>query len=330
VIRIDGPEPAKEGKSDLIIQYVKHGYGYCIEKLYINGTLKKNSPCSKHVLKAGTYKIQIEDEIKPIKTFNLHVRDNLPVKFPYNLAKCGPSPCRISHTCPQSKGSESLDGVPRESDAAISKKAYPPMELENTNSIEAALEESFNSDYEVKIIRKEEKRIVNNCRKFLKLPKNQFDVGPAVNWNPLWFKGIRCFALDLYSSATNASTSFLGQDWTTPKFYKKMPPIMSLSLDPESTTEQKRAIEKCQPWKKYEDKFKIVAKNQYEFEIESETWEAKVWVYASGDFNADGVEDLLIRRDAWPIGGSLYNPSLFVITRNSSDECFRVIKSVNN
>jgi hypothetical protein len=52
-------------------------------------------------------------------------------------------------------------------------------------------------------------------------------------------------------------------------------------------------------------------------------------LYSRWDFNSDGIEDLLVEREAGVRKGTAVLSSLFVISRKTEGDCLRVIRKIH-
>ena len=100
VLYIKGPKAASIGFGTLVIQYPRATTS-CIDKLYINGVLKKSDPCSKHKLKSGTYEVVWESlTFKTSHKTRIKIQNNKSILYPFIATRCDPDVCHKGHKCP--------------------------------------------------------------------------------------------------------------------------------------------------------------------------------------------------------------------------------------
>jgi hypothetical protein len=73
---------------------------------------------------------------------------------------------------------------------------------------------------------------------------------------------------------------------------------------------------------------KIHVHSKDEFMAKDDGWEATVSLYARGDFDGNGIEELLLRRDGTLLEGTYRNHSLFILTRSSNHGPLRVVRKI--
>jgi hypothetical protein len=62
------------------------------------------------------------------------------------------------------------------------------------------------------------------------------------------------------------------------------------------------------------------------FDVQAGGWHGVVRYLARADFDGDGVEDLLVRRDAEADGGSFRASALFLLSQTDQDRCIHVTR----
>jgi hypothetical protein len=188
--------------------------------------------------------------------------------------------------------------------------------LENQNEWEVTLEDGS-------------KRQVKTCRDFLAVIRTKFDVSSEYDWSTLFSTGARCFALETLTSATAPSQSFLNWFTFSPAAIAKLPPGLDMLDAPESVEAARKAEKACKPWGTYDRTLKVHVETAARARLRTSAWSGRLVLYARGDFNGDGVEDLLLRRDAHvDDGGTAADTSVFIITQTSAKRCPRVIRDM--
>lgn len=166
------------------------------------------------------------------------------------------------------------------------------------------------------------KRVIKTCQEFLVVSKGKFDAGTEQDWSTLQAVGARCLALESLKGAKPAARSFF--DWFTfsSRGIGKLSPGLSMLNSPDSVIDAKRAEKACRPWSKYDPTLKVKVETADKARVRTEGWTGQLILYARADFDGDGIEDLLLRRDAHvAYGGSATDTSVFIVTQTSAKLC---------
>jgi len=205
---------------------------------------------------------------------------------------------------------------------------FPSLDLAESEPIEKELGKAFEDSFDVTLIGKNRIVTVKNCNDFLRLPDKGFDVDDGADWNTLSSRGIRCSALKWLKTAQSAKKSFFRSKPITADFWKQLPPFMAISTSSEDKQRVAKATDDCVSWNTFDDSLKVASRKDRTFQLIGDGWLGRVSLYAMGDFNSDGFDDLLVRRDGALVGGTLRPMSLFVITKTSDQSCFRLVKKI--
>jgi hypothetical protein len=85
----------------------------------------------------------------------------------------------------------------------------------------------------------------------------------------------------------------------------------------------------CQSWKQFDKHLRITRKSPGRFGIRTEFWSGDLSLYARGDLDGDGDEDVLVRRDGGAEGGGSYAGSaLFLLSQTAGDRCIRIVREL--
>ena len=63
--------------------------------------------------------------------------------------------------------------------------------------------------------------------------------------------------------------------------------------------------------------------------LRGNVYDAELSIYGRGDFDGDGIEDVLVRRDGFAQGGSYQEFGLFLLTRTAAGAPFKVLRSTS-
>ena len=205
-------------------------------------------------------------------------------------------------------------------------RSLPGLAVPAGSSAVAELDRPWDDAFGVVLLQSRQRMVLHSCRDFIRLPLDGFDAENEGEWNALWNVGARCVALDWVASAQPAKVSFLIREQTSATFLKALPPFMALALSGDEARSVNNAVGRCEEWGTYDPKLEIADGSGGRLTIRGDGWDGAITEYARGDFNLDGYEDVLLRRDASPTGGSLFVTSLYAITRLGPGECFRVVR----
>jgi hypothetical protein len=149
----------------------------------------------------------------------------------------------------------------------------------------------------------------------------------TVAWHSFQSDAVRCFALKILRDAKPASVSYLG--WFG--FFGSGVLMLPAGLAPSFSDREMRALARaqkgCTSWGKYDRHLKVHVQDQ-DADLETPGWVGHIYLYARGDLNGDGIEDLLFMRQAVMTGdGALPDSSeqLFIVSQKSKTTCARVV-----
>jgi hypothetical protein len=173
------------------------------------------------------------------------------------------------------------------------------------------------------------KRQIRNCRDFLAVAKSSFDVQTEDDWSTLQAAGARCLALDALRSAKAASRTFLGWFTLSPESIARLPPSLDMPDAPESVEDAERAERACKPWGRYDHTLKVEVETGDRALLHTAGWSGRLTLYARADFNGDGIEDLMVRRDAHvDHGGTAADSTVFIVTQTSPRRCLHLVRAL--
>lgn len=172
------------------------------------------------------------------------------------------------------------------------------------------------------------KKHVKTCLDFLAVTKTKFQLENPVDWPVWWEQGTRCFALDALKAAKPAGRSYLGWFRMSKPEIAKLPPGLAMLDGPDEEDEAAAAAKACRGWGSFDPSLKIRMKGSDEATLRSEGWTGRLVLYARADVDGDGLEDLLLRRDAHVTGGTNALSQVFVVTQSSPSGCARIVRSL--
>lgn len=172
------------------------------------------------------------------------------------------------------------------------------------------------------------RRTVRTCRDFLEVVDKKFDTETENDWNVLWAQGVRCVALGLLAAGKPATESHLaGLNWEKITI-ADLPPELGFAISPDEEAAVRRAAENCRSLRNVDATARISRRKGDTLSVRADSWTGSITLYARGDFNGDGTEDLLVEREAGVRRGTAVLSSLFVITKKADGDCLRVIRRI--
>jgi hypothetical protein len=141
-----------------------------------------------------------------------------------------------------------------------------------------------------------------------------------------WSTAVGCLARDLLRGALPAERSRIAPLLANKDPSGLLPPQLGMIDFDDEREGAKAAAARCQSWKSYDRKVLITRKSPARFAIRADDWTGDLELYARGDIDGDGDEDVLVRRDGGVDGGSYWSTALFVLSQTERDPCIRVVR----
>lgn len=213
----------------------------------------------------------------------------------------------------------------------------PPRELVSQSDVIAAIDSPWYYDREVAIYTADGELerpalVLGSCADYLALQKRVWPVHISDS-DAFMALAMRCKAAKLIASAERADRSFvrgLAFDRDLPGL---LPPELTIAVS-SSEVERVGAARADESW----DDLAGIARNERCNSREGEhcriyyddtAGRQKVQLVARGDFNADGVEDVLISSGDSLEGGSYWVLRMFVLTRRSPDGDYELLEQLD-
>jgi hypothetical protein len=197
------------------------------------------------------------------------------------------------------------------------------MNLVNQADIDQAIKKPL--DERVTVVSGSNQAQVGNCVDYLKYSDAGYKADSDFQMRTLESLGADCRALALLDEAAPAKFSYL-QDFRLDKSsLAVLPAQFAVTASNEELQTQAAAARASKSWLQYQPQLKAeVAKGA--LTVEAAGMRSDLRLYARGDFNGDGVEDLLIREDYAAIGGTYGGSRLFLLTRGRGERVLQVLK----
>ena len=168
--------------------------------------------------------------------------------------------------------------------------------------------------------RTDEKTVTNcNCREYLGLKEKGFHAEDTYSIAmESWFKSI-CYSLRYLKKALPSRISHLKDFQLANEPLKNLPLTLDLILSGDDEREAKAALEKGMTWKDFAPDAKVEVINPNNIMIKRKDSETSLILLAWGDFNHDGVEDILLDVNHSVTSGTYRDYSHAILTRLAKD-----------
>jgi len=170
-------------------------------------------------------------------------------------------------------------------------------------------------------------RTLANCVDFFAVSNNVSDAIPERDEQVLLGQAVRCEALKAVRDGHPATRSFLAGWKLDDAGWKTAPPAFDFQVSPDGADAVKQLTAKGGSAADLEH-VTLVAKDAFHVEAAGSGWTAEFTILARGaDVTGDGVEDLIISRNAAVTDGTLRAVTYFVVTRRSPMGPLQVLRS---
>ncbi len=157
--------------------------------------------------------------------------------------------------------------------------------------------------------------VITNCQSYFDLTRQGFTSTPIKYQLVL---GADCHALRALRQATPARRTHLAGFHLKEAVLNDLPPDLSLVISNDDARKVAAANQKGLSWREFEPIKRITLEKGQAMRVEGDGWGVRITVYAFGDFTADGLEDLLVKTDAWLQAGSYATTRLLLLTRRQA------------
>jgi hypothetical protein len=105
-----------------------------------------------------------------------------------------------------------------------------------------------------------------------------------------------------------------------------LPPLLGLTDFADDRRRVESAAANCSSWKAVDKSVRVKQRRADRFSFQADIWSGEVIYYARADFDGDGYEDLLVRRNGHADHGSFADSALFLLNMTDKDRCLRVAR----
>jgi hypothetical protein len=197
------------------------------------------------------------------------------------------------------------------------------LRLKDRAAISSRLSEPF--DGTISVVKEGHRASVSNCNEYLKLSALGF--APAVDRDTRLLQswGLDCQALQALRGALPARVSWLKDfnlDAEAPGY---LPPDLAASVSSEDTRKAHDAAARHLSWRQYQSGLTATPAPDG-LSVVADGTNTRLEIYARGDFNRDGLEDILIRTTVTFNAASYTDSRLFLLTRDRQRARLRVLR----
>lgn len=194
-----------------------------------------------------------------------------------------------------------------------------PMNIEGKDDLNRLLKTEWYDPYDVMEQNSGQHFTLNNCEQYIeKATARLFTVVPYEN-DSFTVKAMMCRATVLLINANPAEKSYIPEKFLNTNLPSQWPRELALVLSL-SRLESIKSDPKIRYWQDVDTNLQYRFVDDENVEFTGEGSIQRIALVGRGDFNHDGVEDVLITSSDSVIGGSFFNERLFALTVNVKGE----------
>ena len=194
----------------------------------------------------------------------------------------------------------------------------PALNLESQADIQAALKAPWDDPAPLVLSESGEEMVVGNCIEYMHARDQGYE--PLNNLVAAYVndKAATCEVLSELAAARPSEESYLEQFSLDPQAIGELPPQIGFIVSEERADAASTAGKAGQGLGEFED-YSVNDFSANHAELDGDGWAMTIDVVAHGDFNADGVEDLLMKVNYQATEGSYIDTRVFILTRTEKD-----------
>lgn len=203
----------------------------------------------------------------------------------------------------------------------------PSLELESLDRIDERLERKFWPDQSegMPVVKGEwpgdTEAFIDSCASYDKLRNEEYYTLSNQDDKVLMFQSSFCYAIEKLPSARPSRASYVNDVTLNPDIFDYLPAMVNPAGSCDFLCRQYVANERRIPWRKFEvsEIESVDVVDPYKMDVKTTTELLTLEILARGDFNQDGLEDLLIRVTANVIEGTWGTTEVYTLTRDTPD-----------
>lgn len=170
-------------------------------------------------------------------------------------------------------------------------------------------------------------KIATNCPQYNELKAQGY--GPNTNADIAMegFFILSCDPIQWLSKMKPSKKSFLKNYSFSKKSLKEIPPSLGgIGGDSSYKAALEKALSQGKSWSGFDPSMKVKKVSSDRLDIANKSEKIIFQVLASGDFNDDGLEDLILSVATYAIGGTYHAYEAAIVTRREGEKRFRIVK----
>ncbi|QRK11819.1 hypothetical protein JQX13_18210 [Archangium violaceum] len=214
-------------------------------------------------------------------------------------------------------------------------QVMPGLQVSSQKEAAAALTREWRAPYELREGRlpARQARELRRCTDLDGVDVKDVDVTVTHEFHAFQMKAIQCRALRRVAQAQPSRISHVREVLTMKMPGEVLPAALAAVISDEDAERLALAQRAGRSWHDVDKELRFsVAPNVAqgrELEVHGEDVEGSLEWWATGDFNADGYEDVLVFRSLSPTGGSLADLAAFVLTRTRPKGVLEVLERLH-
>lgn len=173
-----------------------------------------------------------------------------------------------------------------------------------------------------------QQRELRRCTDLDGVAVKDVDVTVTHEFHAFQMKAIQCHALLRVIRAKPSRVSHVREILTVKSPGDVLPAALAAAFSDEDAERLAQATRAGRSWHDVDKelRFEVAEGQGNELQVHGESDEGYLQWWATGDFNADGYEDVLVFRSLGAIGGSIADPAAFVLTRTRPKGVLQVLE----
>lgn len=140
-------------------------------------------------------------------------------------------------------------------------------------------------------------------------------------------EGARCLALSLLRQARPAQVSYLAKFRLDASVIRRLPPTVATSFSSIEDDAARHAESEGKSLVRFQRGLKARKEGDV-LVITADAWESRIVIYAQGDFDGDGVDDLLVAVGERATAGTFDSTKLLLMTRKHPEGMLHTIRQL--
>jgi hypothetical protein len=211
----------------------------------------------------------------------------------------------------------------------------PVLELDSLEGIDAQLEraqwpESGGLPLAKGMGEAREETSANNCIELERVVAAGFNGIGTNGFSIQLYTQAFCRGIEAMRRARPAGTSYLRNFALDEEAIHVLPAMVTANASCEFLCRQRVANERRIPLSRFEPVIKVTVRSGQEIRIQTIDWESTVTFLGRGDFNGDGLDDLLVFANSGSISGTRSGAELYLLSRDAPGAVLFVAEELTN